>query len=204
MCIGCPPTPGPTDSDNSMEARKSCDMNGLYPQPNPTRDPFLQSASAEAGLAHASQASADTSAIELMTCSVSAVEAIPGFPQRGFRAGILQRSSTRRTACCLHGIEAGVAVGHPADRIVMMNQCLAVGGDFQIAFDAIASCDGCDKRRRRVLNDAFAVVQPAMRNRPPKEPVGIRHCSSCDLENGVHFDCSIAWQGGHPDGRARM
>jgi hypothetical protein len=63
-----------------MEARKSCDMNGLYPQPNLTRDPFLQSASAEAGLAQASQASADTSVIELTTRSLSAVEAILDFP----------------------------------------------------------------------------------------------------------------------------
>ncbi len=62
------------------------------------------------------------------------------------------------------------AVREPAEVIVVIDHGFAVGRDLQVDFDAVIAGDRGRDRGRRVLDDLTAVVQPAMGNRPRRQP----------------------------------
>ena len=83
-----------------------------------------------------------------------------------------------------HGVESASALGQPPETVVVMHHGLAVGGDLEVDLDAVIAVNGGRHGARRVLDDAAGgIVQPAMRDRAPRQPFRLRMILS---ENRSH------------------
>src|SRR5260370_26833037 len=75
-----------------------------------------------------------------------------------------------------HGIEPCPPFRKVAESLVMVDHCLAVGGNLQITFDAVTSSDGGGEGGGSVFNDFAAVMQTAMCDPPGGQPFHSRSC----------------------------
>src|SRR6185437_6797070 len=89
------------------------------------------------------------------------------------------------------------AFGETADRVVMVHHRLAIGGELDIAFDAEIARYRSQCRGRHVFDDAACgVVQPAVGDRPRRQPVGCAHLAAPAQETSNSPSTSTAASAG--------